>query len=71
MTNLHEKYQGLSREQLEKITDVLVNLSLHFTGSEYTETILRDGCGLGDKELAEIGFDVDGEWADMDACEEV
>ena len=71
MANLHERYQGLNREQLEKVTDVLVNLSLHFAGAQYTEYILRGACGLGDKELAAMGFDVDTEWADMDTCMEV
>lgn len=70
MVNLHERYQNLSREQLEKVADLLLNMSLHFCGAQYTETILRDS-GLGDKELASMGFDIDGEWADMDACMEV
>lgn len=65
-----DRYQGLSREQLEKVTDMLLNMCLHFTGAQYTENILRTR-GLGDKELASMGFDVDGEWADMDACTEV
>lgn len=70
MVNLHERYQNLSREQLEKVTDLLLNMNLHFCGAQYTETILRDR-GLGDKELASMGFDIDGEWAEIDACAEV
>lgn len=70
MANLHEKYQSFSKEQLEKVADVLISLSLHFTGAQYTESILREGCGLGDKELAAIGFDIGGEWEDMDSCME-
>lgn len=69
-----DRYKGLSRDQLEKVTDLLLNMCLHFTGAQYTESVLR-ARGLGDKELASMGFDVtpdtDGEWADMDACAEV
>ncbi len=64
------KCNDLSREQLEEMTEVLLNMCLHFCGSQYTETILRDR-GFGDKELAAVGFEVDGEWAEMDACMEV
>lgn len=68
MANLHERYQELSREQLERVTDLLLNMSLHFAGAQYTEALLRDR-GLGDKELASIGFDVGDDL--LDTCMEV
>lgn len=64
------KMDGLSREELEKMADLFLNMCLHFCGAQYTESILR-AKGFGDRELAAIGFDVDGEWAEMDACMEV
>lgn len=64
------KGKNLSREQLEEMNDVLLDMCLHFCGSQYTEAILRDR-GFGDKELSDVGFEADGEWADMDACMEV
>lgn len=62
--------EGLSREQLENMAGLFLDMCLHFCGAQYTESILR-ARGFGDKELAAVGFDVDGEWADMDACMEV
>lgn len=64
------KMEDLSREQLENMADLFLNMCLHFCGAQYTESILR-ARGFGDRELAAIGFDVDGEWAEMDACMEV
>ncbi len=64
------KYEDLSREQLEKMTELFLNMSLHYAGAQYTESLLR-ARGFGDRELAAIGFDVYGEWSEMDACMEV
>lgn len=61
---------NLSREQLEKLVDILVNMCLNFVGAQYTESILKSR-GFGCRELEAIGFEVDGEWGDMDPCEEV
>ena len=63
-------YGDLSREQLEKMTELFLNMSLHYAGAQYGEDLLRSR-GFGAKELAAIGFDVDGEWNEMDACTEV
>lgn len=63
------KMEDLSREQMDELANVLLDMCLHFCGAQYTESILR-GRGFGNQELASIGFDVDGEWADMDACTE-
>jgi hypothetical protein len=64
------KMDGLSREELEKMADLFLNMCLHFCGAQYTESMLR-ARGFGDRELAAIGFDVNDEWAEMDACMEV
>lgn len=64
------KMDGLSREELEKMADLFLNMCLHFCGAQYTESILRSR-GFGDRELAAIGFDVNNEWAEMDSCMEV
>ncbi len=63
-------YGDLSREQLEKMTELFLNMSLHYAGAQYVEELLRTK-GFGDNELAAIGFDEDGEWSEMDACMEV
>lgn len=64
------KMDGLSREELEKMADLFLNMCLHFCGAQYIESMLR-ARGFGDRELAAIGFDVNDEWAEMDACMEV
>jgi len=64
------KMEDLSREQLENMAELFLNMCLHFCGAQYTEGILR-ARGFGDRELAAVGFDVDSEWAEMDACMEV
>lgn len=64
------KMEDLSRERLEKMTNLLLDMCLHFTGAQYTESILR-ARGFDDRELAAVGFDVDDEWAEMDVCMEV
>lgn len=64
------KMDGLSREELEKMADLFLNMCLHFCGAQYTESMLR-ARGFGDRELAAVGFDVNDEWAEMDACMEV
>lgn len=68
------RLEGLDRVQLEKMADLFLNMCLHFCGAEYTESVLRSR-GFGDRELAAIGFDVDGyepdcgdEWAGFEAC---
>ncbi len=65
-----DRMEGLSREQVDKLADLLLNMCLHFTGAQYTEKILR-ARGFGDTELAALGFDVSSEWAEMDSCVEV
>ena len=60
----------LSREQLEKMADVLSSLLLEFVDAQTAERLLRAN-GFENEELKAIGFDVDGEWAEMDACMEV
>lgn len=63
------RYEDFSRERLENMTDLLLDVCLHFAGAQYTESILRSR-GFKDMELEAVGFDVDGEWAGMDACAE-
>ena len=60
----------LSREQLEKMVDVLNSLLLEFADAQTAEMLLRAN-GFENEELAAIGFETDGEWAEMDACMEV
>lgn len=67
---MNGKYDELSREQLENMMELFLTMCLHFCGAQYTENILRSR-GFGDNELKSIGFDVDDEWAEMDACMEV
>lgn len=64
------KYERFSREQLEGMNELLLDMCLHFCGAQYTEGILR-ARGYRDAELKALGFDVDDEWAEMEPCMEV
>ena len=64
------RMECLNREQVDRLADLLLNMCLHFTEVQYTESILR-ARGFGDTELAALGFDVSSEWAEMDSCVEV
>lgn len=48
----------LSREQLEKMVDVLSNLVLEFVDSQTAERLLKAN-GFESEELRAIGFDVE------------
>lgn len=48
----------LSREQLEKMVDVLCNLVLEFVDAQTAERLLRAN-GFENEELEAIGFDVE------------
>lgn len=48
----------LSREQLEKMVDVLNNLVLEFVDAQTAERLLRAN-GFENEELEAIGFDVE------------
>lgn len=54
----------------DKLISILLDMCLHFAGSQYTESVLRTK-GFGDSELATIGFEVDGEWSEMDPSIEI
>ena len=51
------RMECLNREQVDRLADLLLNMCLHFTEVQYTESILR-ARGFGDTELAALGFDV-------------
>lgn len=48
---------GLSREQLVKLVDVMSQMLLEYADAQTVEAELRS-YGIGDHELSEIGFDV-------------
>lgn len=50
--------ENLSREQLEKMVDVLANMVLQFVDAQTAEKLLRAE-GFESEELAAIGFDVE------------
>lgn len=50
--------ENLSREQLEKMVDVLANMVLQFVDAQTAERLLRAE-GLESEELAAIGFDTE------------
>lgn len=50
--------EKLSREQLEKMVDVLSNLVLEFADAQTAERLLRAN-GFENEELEAIGFDVE------------
>ena len=49
---------NLSREQLEKMVDVLASLVLEFVDAQTAERLLRAN-GFENEELKAIGFDVE------------
>lgn len=50
--------ENLSREQLEKMVDVLANMVLQFVDAQTAERLLRAE-GFEREELAAIGFDTE------------
>lgn len=50
--------ENLSREQLEKMVDVLENMVLQFVDAQTAEKLLRAE-GFESEELAAIGFDTE------------
>lgn len=50
--------ENLSREQLEKMVDVLANMVLQFVDAQTAEKLLRAE-GFESEELAAIGFDTE------------
>lgn len=50
--------ENLSREQLEKMVEVLTNMVLEFVDAQTAEKLLRANC-FDSEELAAIGFDTE------------
>lgn len=63
-------YERFSREQLEGMNELLLDMCMDFCGAQYMEGILRT-IGFRDAELKALGFDFDDEWAEMEPCMEV
>lgn len=60
------RMEGLRREQVDELADLLLDMCLHLAGAQYMESILRER-GFGDTEMEALGLDVGGGVTKIDA----